>query len=485
MISVRCVVTLQKPLKVEIGKPPLSLRMLVSLATVDAHDVALKLERLWKAKAPDYSRHEDVVWTSLVRFDETSARVLSEIMFAIESGKHKVFEPELHHLRQTLTLMRRITVGGLHEREGGPISRTRLNLLRSSAPQLTDLSLAATRASETLPEDLVIEGVVTMKPHDLASSEASGMTRLIRDLRKEFETVHLSKVEVRIRLIQHSDDPAGKEHAEQAFPKFNDWIGTLWAGRLSADQIARTVILWTRDSEPTSFNETAHALRDIAKRGGAIVRSFNVLTEGWAFHSDEECWWALLFEMAWKEMHPTLRSLKHAWLDASHLGLGTIEVPYDIERLKRMKSRSDWAKLIPSEWLVKLPSAFVSDFDHVAWASMVLCDLLEEHVVVAKAKSSNGVIKEQKPAKKPLRKAFRNAYASYERAMNHFEREITDEEAYKWLKEEDPDTDYKLPRSFDTWQRYVRKGREARGTQKYEIQKSVVTSKSIVRSEDI
>lgn len=58
------------------------------------------------------------------------------------------------------------------------------------------------------------------------------------------------------------------------------------------------------------------------------------------------------------------------------------------------------------------------------------------------------------------------AYHSYDIAAQQFGSPPTDRQAYDWLREHGP-SEYKLP-SFETWQRYVRKGREHYDTRKHE-----------------
>jgi len=57
------------------------------------------------------------------------------------------------------------------------------------------------------------------------------------------------------------------------------------------------------------------------------------------------------------------------------------------------------------------------------------------------------------------------AYQSFQLAENRCEGQLTDREAYDWLKENGP-ADYDLPDEFTTWQRYVREGRNHFKTQK-------------------
>lgn len=80
-----------------------------------------------------------------------------------------------------------------------------------------------------------------------------------------------------------------------------------------------------------------------------------------------------------------------------------------------------------------------------------------------------------------LTPAQERAYQSYVITESQLTK-CTDHEAYDWLVENGIQ-DYDLP-SFETWQRYVRKGRKYYGTQKNESRKGR-TGRSIVNSSQI
>jgi len=89
-----------------------------------------------------------------------------------------------------------------------------------------------------------------------------------------------------------------------------------------------------------------------------------------------------------------------------------------------------------------------------------------------------------------VRPSILNAYRSYKRGERQVSDNATDREVYEWLKENDPDwrghdlRDYELP-SFQTWDRYVRKGRRPLGEQKYHPRAGRQQSGSSVRRSDI
>jgi hypothetical protein len=74
------------------------------------------------------------------------------------------------------------------------------------------------------------------------------------------------------------------------------------------------------------------------------------------------------------------------------------------------------------------------------------------------------------------------AYSSFQLAETSNQRVLTLKAAFKWLKENGA-ADYPLP-SFETWARYVRKGREFYGTQKNRP-RAGRTARSAVRPKEI
>ena len=89
-----------------------------------------------------------------------------------------------------------------------------------------------------------------------------------------------------------------------------------------------------------------------------------------------------------------------------------------------------------------------------------------------------------------VRPSILKAYLSYKRGERDVSDNATDREVYEWLKENDPDWKidalfgYELP-SFQTWGRYVRKGRRLRGEQKNHPRAGRQQSGSSVRRSDI
>ena len=89
--------------------------------------------------------------------------------------------------------------------------------------------------------------------------------------------------------------------------------------------------------------------------------------------------------------------------------------------------------------------------------------------------------------------AARKAYLSFKFAESECGRQLLDYEAHEWLKEngfptdggDSELTDYKLPKSFDTWCRYVRTGRAASHDLKHEPRAKRPHGKSITSTDDL
>lgn len=83
-----------------------------------------------------------------------------------------------------------------------------------------------------------------------------------------------------------------------------------------------------------------------------------------------------------------------------------------------------------------------------------------------------------------LPKYVEAAYQSYKVAAIRIggETEPTDQQAYDWLNESGP-PEYKLPETFKTWQRYVRKGRQHNNTPKHHRHNGQISRSAIRLSE--
>lgn len=85
--------------------------------------------------------------------------------------------------------------------------------------------------------------------------------------------------------------------------------------------------------------------------------------------------------------------------------------------------------------------------------------------------------------KKTLSSIYLLAYQSYECAEKAVGNDITDREAYEWLVEYGYE-EYEPP-VFETWQRYLRRGRSYFGTQKNSPRAGRNTGRSAIKQEEI
>ena len=89
-----------------------------------------------------------------------------------------------------------------------------------------------------------------------------------------------------------------------------------------------------------------------------------------------------------------------------------------------------------------------------------------------------------------LRRGEKKALYAYNVAEQRNDRELTDIEAHRWLKEHiaasdhGDESDYNLP-SFDTWSRYLRQARRKLGQSKYHRQADRTSGRSIVKANQI
>jgi hypothetical protein len=102
------------------------------------------------------------------------------------------------------------------------------------------------------------------------------------------------------------------------------------------------------------------------------------------------------------------------------------------------------------------------------------------HVVPDEIKLSSEQIEAKEKCQLPI--SVESAYQSFAYSESKIGHQITDREAYVFLKEEGP-RDYDLP-AFETWQRYVRAGRKFHQTHK-NTPRSGRCSRNIVQREDL
>ncbi len=90
---------------------------------------------------------------------------------------------------------------------------------------------------------------------------------------------------------------------------------------------------------------------------------------------------------------------------------------------------------------------------------------------------------EAEPAENGLNAKHEAAFQSFILAETTAGKPLTDKEAFHWLTENAP-ADYELPPTFQTWQRYVRKGRNFHNAQK-NTPRAGRTGRSIATTDDV
>jgi hypothetical protein len=80
--------------------------------------------------------------------------------------------------------------------------------------------------------------------------------------------------------------------------------------------------------------------------------------------------------------------------------------------------------------------------------------------------------------RRPSRRA-ELAYESFRRAEEAVGEALTDKQAYRWLRDHDSEG-YELPKSRETWARYLREARRHFGASKYERHPRPPASRSLV-----
>lgn len=135
-----------------------------------------------------------------------------------------------------------------------------------------------------------------------------------------------------------------------------------------------------------SFSGTSEdftTLRGLAERAGRITANLPALPQvhlmrDWRFSTPSDVWWALLFEMAWGNVHPLLVAERQLWIPAEN---PSAFLPYDLNQLESISSLHPGRHGIPPNWLKHLPEAWVSSLENVALASLdaagMLLDALE------------------------------------------------------------------------------------------------------------
>ena len=150
--------------------------------------------------------------------------------------------------------------------------------------------------------------------------------------------------------------------------------------------------------------EDVTKLREIAERAGRLVAKLRDLRQmsfvkGWSFSRPRDLWWALLFEMAWANEHPLLVAERRLWLPAQN---PSTFVPYDLSELNGLAGSMSGQFNIPSNWLKRLPEAWVSQIDNVTMASLDAADCLLNELdpgrIDAGEESSVGQIQEMEPS---------------------------------------------------------------------------------------